>query len=64
MLMHGDDMLLAFEVWPSLLFKGPEGSFCPQAFYTLQEQYLLLSGLYARGPNEECCCANAALKRC
>ena len=23
MLMQGDDMLLAFEVWPSPIFKGP-----------------------------------------
>ncbi len=63
MLMQGDDMLLAFEVWPSSLFKGlaftAKGRFCPQAFYTLQEEYLL-SGLHARGPNERCCCANAA----
>lgn len=42
MLMQGDDMLLAFEVWPSPLFKGlaftTKGRFCPQALYTLQEK--------------------------
>lgn len=36
-----------------------EGRLCPQAFHALQEEYLL-SGLYARGPNELCCCANVA----
>lgn len=64
MLMQGDGMLLAFEVWPCPPFKGlafaAKGRFCPQAFHALQEEYLL-SGLYARGPNELCCHANAAI---
>lgn len=62
MLMQGDDVLLAFEVWPAPLCKGliftVTGSLCPQAFFALLEVYLL-SGLYARSPNELFCCANA-----
>lgn len=64
--MQGDDTLLAFELWASSLFKGlaftAEGRLCPRAFCTQQEKYLLLA-LYARAPNELCCCANVLTRR-
>lgn len=58
--MRGDDILLAFEVWPSPFSYEPfqlKAESVPEPFYAPEEEYLL-SGLYARVPNELRCCAN------